>query len=98
MQIHYQPVLSNDGLYAIHELIKDGDELMSVSFEPVRLQAPSLGELDRMLRQIHRQMQQVKPITDDELDGMLYSTEATLDTEDTSDNVIDLVDFLAGKR
>ena len=98
MQTYYQPVLSSDGLYAIHEIIKDGDELLSVSFEPVRLQAPSLGELDHMLRQIHRQMHQVEPITDDELDGLLYSTDAVLDTEDKDSNVIDLVEYFSGKR
>ncbi len=98
MQIHYQPVVSSDGLFSIHEIIKDKDELISVSYEPVRLQASNAGELDQMLRQIYRQMQRTKPISEDELDSLLYKVETTPDIEETEDTVIDLVDYLARQK
>ncbi len=98
MQIHYQPVVSSDGLFSIHEIIKDKDELISVSYEPVRLQASCAGELDHVLRQVYRHMQRTKPITEDELDSLLYKVETTPDIEDEDDNVIDLVDYFSGVR
>lgn len=97
----YRPVLSSDGIFSIHEIIKDKDgTLVSVSYEPVKLQATSAGELDHILRQVYRSLQRTKPITEDELDAMMYHT-ITSDSEEldeTDDRVINLVDYFNGVR
>lgn len=95
--LKYQPVIYPDGNVAIHETIVDGDgNVLSVSYEAVKLEALSVGELEDLLRQVYRNMQKTKPITEDELDSMVYKVEMddNLDIEQ-DDNVIDLVDYLS---
>lgn len=97
MKVQYQPVIGSDGLCGIHEILTDKDgTLFSVSFEPVRLQTTSFGELDLMLRQIYHQLQTTKPITEDMLDELLFTVE---DVEiSNEDKVVDIVDFMNRQR
>lgn len=93
--LKYQPVLYPEGTVAIHEVITDREgNITSASYEGVRLEAPSLGELETLLRQVYRQLQTVKPISTEELEGMIYGVESS-SFDDEDDNVIDLVTYFA---
>lgn len=93
--LRYQPVLRFDGTVAIHETIlaEDGT-IKSATTDPVVLQAQTFGELDQLLRQIYRHIQKCKPITEEDLEVLLYGASSEDDLE-LDDNVIDLVDYLA---
>lgn len=99
-KLHYQPVINLDGTVAIHETILDKDKkILSASYQPVQLSALSFGELQEMIRLVYRHMSMTRPISDEELESLIYGTdEPELDEDFDVDNVIDLVDYLAGKR
>lgn len=95
--LRYQPVINPDGSAAIHETLIDREgNVKSATYEPVRLESTSLGELEYMLRLIYRQLMKIKPITAEELESLVYGSESIeLDVELAEDNVIDLIDYLA---
>lgn len=96
LNLRYQPVLHSDGTVLIHEtIIDDEGNIQSASYEAVRLDAASMGDMQDMLRQIHKDIQTVKTITEDELDAALYGMEATSSDDLQDDNIIDLVEFFA---
>jgi hypothetical protein len=99
-KLQYQPVINSDGTVAIHESILDNTgTIISASYSPVKLEAISFGELQEMLRLVYRHLSATKPITEEDLEALIYGTESVeLDEDFESDNVIDLVDYLAGKR
>lgn len=94
----YQPVIYPDGTVSIHETIHDNEgNITSASYEPVRLEATSIGALEMLLRQVYRQLLRTKPITEDELEAMIYGSESIEDIpeDEDDDNVIDLVTYFA---
>ena len=94
-RLRYQPIINTDGTISIHETIIDSENtLLSVSYIPVKLEATSLSELQNILRQVYRHMASVKPLTIEELDNILSDN----NEDNYDDNVIDLVDFIKGKR
>lgn len=97
MSLKYQAVIYSDGTVCVHETILDATgNIKSASQEPVKLEAPSLGELDMLMRQIYSHMRKIKPITEDELDAAIYGAESVeefLKESHEDDTVINLVDY-----
>jgi hypothetical protein len=97
--LKYQPVVKDDGMVAIHEtIIDDEGNVRAATYEPVRLEANSIGELEALLRLVYRHMRKYKPITEDELEALVYSdVDCPINDEEGDEKVIDLVTYFADK-
>ena len=97
MRLKYQTVVYPDQTVAIHETTIDNDgNVTSASYDAVRLEAPSAGELEQLLRQVYRCLTKSKAITTEELEAILYKSDTSDDDVDVDDisNVVSLVDYL----
>jgi hypothetical protein len=93
--LRYQPVMHPDGTVAVHETLIDSEGIIrQASYEPVRLEALSVGDLESLIRNAYRDVRKVKIITDDDLDAMIYGLDSQT-IEDEDDNVIDLVEYFS---
>lgn len=96
--LKYQPVIYPDGMVAIHETIIDKDGTVKyASYDPVKLQTiGSMGDIESMLRMVYTHLRRLKPITEQELEALVYGVENTsMEIADDDDNVIDLVDYFS---
>lgn len=99
LTLKYQPVIQLDGTVAIHEtLVDDSGVIQSATYEPIRLEAVSLGDMSVLIRSVAKALNSIKPISVDELEALMYSVdkdEFLMEEEDDNDNVIDLVSYFS---
>lgn len=94
-KLRYQPVLLTDGTVAIHETIIDSkNTILSASYQPVKLEAVTFGELQELIRQVYRHMTTIKPITEEELEDIIFGSNPDIEDFDSDDKVIDLVTYM----
>lgn len=100
--LRYQPVLKADSSIGIHEVVLDDEgTVVNVSYDSVRLEADSMGQLEQMMRHVYRDIRNQKPITEDELDMLLHQVESQPEYEDDyedNERVIDCTEFFGGRR
>lgn len=100
VHLRYQPVIHVDGTIAVHEAIVDDlGTIKTASYEPVRIEGVDIGDLTILVEKIQSHIELYKPITEDDLDAIIYGQEflePSIDTDDESeDKVVDLLDYFA---
>lgn len=100
MQIRYQAVLYPEGTVAIHETTVDKEgNILSASYDAVRLEATTAGELEQLLRIAYKTLTTSKLISTEELEALVYEGESLniyddMDDSDDISNVISLSEFM----
>lgn len=94
--LRYQPVIYSDGTVNILEtIIDDEGQIKTASYEPVRLEGNSIGEIQEIMREVYKDLRKTPPITEHELDAIMYGVASVADIEDEEDNVINLITYMA---